>query len=127
MYIHWLEKTKSDLIHHGASDLYYLVESLIKKEKMTYRQFVYDASYGISNGEDEGFNFALDSDYDDPNDFASVEFYVGGMESTEISVPTFIELIQYLSDNYILDNPTDKISVEKSMLRIRQRYNKFLK
>lgn len=126
MNLSWLEKTKNDLIGHGGSDLYYLVESLIKREKITYRQFLYDASYGISNGEDEGFNFALDGDYDDPNDFDSVEFYVGGMESTKMTVSIFIMLIQHLSDNYILDNPTDKISVEKSMLRIKQRYDKLL-
>lgn len=126
MNIDWLEKTKNYLISHEGTDLYYLVESLIKREKITYRQFVYDASHGISNGEDEGFNFALDSDYDDPNDFDSVEFYVGGMESTEVAVPTFIDLMQYLSDSYLIDNPKDKISIEKSMVRIKQRYCKFL-
>ncbi|WP_272574449.1 hypothetical protein [Providencia sp. PROV259] len=126
MDLSWLEKTKNYLISHEGGDLYYLVESLIKMEKITYRQFLYDASHGISNGEGEGFDFALDGDYDDPNDFNSVEFYVGGLESTEMTVSIFIELMQYISDNYVIDNPTDKISVEKSMLRIKQRYYKFL-
>ncbi|EPL9570652.1 hypothetical protein MMK73_002738 [Providencia rettgeri] len=126
MDISWLKKTKNYLMSHEGGDLYYLVESLIKREKMTYRQFLYDASHGISNGESEGFDFVLDGDYDDPNDFDSVEFYVGGLESTEMTVSIFIELMQYLSESYLIDNPKDKISVEKSILRIKQRYYKFL-
>ncbi|MGM0939294.1 MAG: hypothetical protein ACQEWL_07775 [Pseudomonadota bacterium] len=120
--INWLINTKKHVIDSGGVDLYYLLETMLREQKMSFQQFIYDASQGIGCDVHEGLGYALDSDYDDPKDFTSVEFYVGGMDSSNMPTKNFIELMQVITDSYITEHPENKETIERSMMRLKERY-----
>lgn len=71
----------------------------------------------------EGLGYALDQDYDSPDDFKNVDFYVGEMDSSELTPQHFVELMQVISDSYIDAHPKDKASIEHYMSKLRERYS----
>lgn len=121
--IEWLSKVEKYIIENGGVDLYYLLETMYNEEKMNFLQFIYDASRGIGCDVHEGLGYALDQDYDSPDDFKNVDFYVGEMDSSELTPQHFVELMQVISDSYIDAHPKDKASIEHYMSKLRKRYS----
>ncbi|OCG38332.1 hypothetical protein A9G29_11015 [Gilliamella sp. Fer2-1] len=120
----WLNKIAKEIEEQGGGDLYYLIETMYKEHKMNLLQFIYDASRGIGCDVHEGLGYALDEDYEDPQDFKSVDFYVGEMDRSELSPQKFVELMQIISNSYIEAHSKDKDSIEFYMNKLRERYSK---
>lgn len=118
----WLKESEHYLYENNGGDLFYLLETMYKMEKMNFRQFIYDASRGIGNVICEGSEYVLDMDLDDPADFQAVTFFIGDYESSTISPKNFVELMRIISKNYIKENPQDKDSVTSSMSKLELRY-----
>ncbi|SUC22968.1 Uncharacterised protein [Proteus vulgaris] len=89
---------------------------------MNFRQFIYDASRGIGYFVSEGLGYVLDQDMDDPTEFSEVTFFLGDHESLTLSPEKFIELIYFISNSYIDENPGDKVSVQQSLVSLKERY-----
>ncbi|OCG58373.1 hypothetical protein A9G41_04020 [Gilliamella sp. Nev5-1] len=122
--IQWLKKIEKKLIENDGGDLYSLLEIMYKEQKMNFLQFLYDASKGIGCSPSEGCGYALDQDRDNPEEFDEVSFMFGDYESSTISPPKFVELMQIISNSYIEAHPKDKDSIEFYMNKLRERYSK---
>lgn len=123
--LNWLKKLEKKIDEEGGDDLYYILDTMYKEHKMNFLQFIYDASRGIGCDVHEGLGYALDEDYEDPRDFKNVDFYVGEMDSSELSPQKFVELMQIISDSYIEAHPKEKDSIEFYMNKLRERYSKY--
>lgn len=118
----WLKKVEQYLLENGGRDLYCLLEVMYKEQKMNFQQFIYDASRGIGCVVSEGLEYVLDQDLDDPNEFDEVSFILGDYESSTLSPPKFVELMQVITDSYVSFEPSNKHSIERSMSRLKERY-----
>lgn len=122
--LNWLKKLENKIDEEGGDDLYYILDTMYKEHKMNFLQFIYDASRGIGCVVHEGLEYALDQDFDTPEEFNGASFLVGDYESSIISPQHFVELMQMISDNYIEAHPNDKNSIEFYMSKLRERYSK---
>ncbi|OCG40635.1 hypothetical protein A9G29_08185 [Gilliamella sp. Fer2-1] len=122
--IQWLKNIEKAMIENDGADLYCLIKLMYKENKMNFLQFIYDASRGIGAVISEGVEYILDQDLDDPKEFDEVSFLVGGYESSTLSPPKFVELMQIISNSYIEANPKEKDSIEFYMNKLRERYSK---
>jgi hypothetical protein len=122
--IQWLKNIEKAMIENDGADLYCLIKLMYKEHKMNFLQFIYDASRGIGAVISEGVEYILDQDLDDPKEFDEVSFLVGDYESSTLSPPKFVELMQIISNSYIEAHPKDKDSIEFYMNKLRERYSK---
>ena len=120
----WLNKIEKEIEDQSGDDLYYLIETMYKEQKMNFLQFIYDALRGVGCIVHEGLEYVLDQDLDDPKEFDEVTFLVGDYESSKIPPQKFVELMQIISDSYIEAHPNEKDSVEFYMNKLRERYSK---
>lgn len=118
----WLKKVEERLLNDGAEDLYSLLEVMYKEQKMNFQQFIYDASIGIGSVVSEGVEYVLDQDLDDPSKFDGACFILGDYESSAISPQKFVKLMQVITDSYITERPENKETIERSMMRLKERY-----
>nr|WP_282552931.1 hypothetical protein [Providencia stuartii] len=120
--INWLINTKKHVIDSGGVDLYYLLETMLSEQKMSFQQFIYDASRGIGCVVSEGLVYVLDQDLDDPSEFDGACFILGDYESSTLSPQKFVELMRVIKDSYITEHPENKETIERSMVRLKERY-----
>ncbi|AKH62708.1 MULTISPECIES: hypothetical protein [Photorhabdus] len=120
--ISWLMTTKDYLYQDHGRDLYDVIYATLSEDKMSYKLFLKMASEGHGFSPSEGFSYALDQDWDIPEEFNEVTFFLGEYESLSISPNHFVQLMQYITDAYIQAYPNDKASVELYMEQLRERY-----
>jgi hypothetical protein len=118
----WLKRVEQHLINNGAGDLYCLLEVMYKEQRMNFQQFIYDASRGIGCVVSEGLEYVLDQDLDDPTEFDGACFILGDYESSILEPKKFTELMQVITDSYITEHPENKETIERSMMRLKERY-----
>ena len=73
--------------------------------------------------------FSLDMDWDYPDQFDKVFFFIGDMngnESSSMTFDTYIKLIKALSISYIMENPTKKETINFYLNKIINRYARFI-
>ncbi|VFS48582.1 hypothetical protein [Budvicia aquatica] len=116
-------KSKIIFINNDGRDLYDIVHQVLSLDKMSYTSFLKMASEGYGCSPSEGCGYALDQNWDDPEEFDEVSFMFGDYESSTISPQHFAELMQVISDGYINANPKDKASIEHYMGKLRERYS----
>lgn len=121
----WLEKVKDYLDQHDGRDLYDIVYSALSLNKMSYIEFLKEASEGYGCSPSEGCGYALDQDWDIPEEFDEVSFMFGDHESSTLSPHKFVALMQVMSDIYINEYPNEKESIEKYMTKLNRRYHNF--
>lgn len=120
----WLSAIEDYLYHNNGRDLYDIIYTTLSNDKMNYKSFLHLASEGHGFFPAEGFGYALDQDWDIPEDFNEVTFFLGEFETLSISPNYFVQLIQYITDAYINAYPNDKILVEQYMFKLKERYCK---
>ena len=120
----WLNKIEKEIEEQSGDDLYYLIETMYKEQKMNFLQFIYDASRGFGCIIHEGLEYVLDQDLDESKEFDGVSFLVGDYESSTISPQKFVDLMQIISNSYIEAHPNEKDSIEFYMNKLRERYSK---
>lgn len=120
----WLSAIEDYLYHNNGRDLYDIIYTTLSNDKMNYKSFLHLASEGHGFFPSEGFGYALDQDWDIPEDFNEVTFFLGEFETLSISPNYFVQLIQYITDTYINAYPNDKILVKQYMFKLKERYCK---
>lgn len=118
--ISWLKKTKERLV--DGDDLYLVIETLLQENKITFPQFVYETSQGISVTINEWLEYALDQDFDNPEEFEEVIFWFGGSESSRILPEYFIKLMSIITESYLEYYPEDKEAIHRNMAKLTKRY-----
>lgn len=96
----WLSSARNHLENNGGEDLWYLIFTLLREEKMSFPHFLSKAVEGHGCWAHEGLGYSLDQDWDLPEDFDEVIFFVGDQESSKLSVPDYLLLMKYLVDVY---------------------------
>ncbi len=78
--LEWLEKLKERFSSAGLEyeDLYDLINASILRERMSFPALIYEASRGVGFSVGEGYFYSLDQDWDDPEEFDEVSFFLGG-------------------------------------------------
>lgn len=124
----WLKALKERFLISGleSRDFYDLLNEAIVRNRTTFSAFIYDASRGEGVSVGEGYYYALDQEWDDPETFYEVSFYLGEMESSSISVADFVALMDIAADVYARNFPEEKDRVQGSVKRLKERYSKFL-
>lgn len=76
----WLEKLKESFASTGLDyeDLYELIEASITRKRTNFPAFINEASKGVGFSVGEGHFYSLDQDWDDPEEFNEVSFFLGG-------------------------------------------------
>lgn len=124
----WLDALKKAFVSTGLDyeDLYALIETSIIREKTNFPAFVYDASHGFGFTVSEGFSYSLDQNWDDPESFNEVSFFLGEMETSSISVSDYVSLMKIAADIYSAFFPDEGNGVLRSAERLEERYSRRL-
>lgn len=122
----WLKRLKESFDSTGLDykDLYELIKASITRGRTNFPAFIYDASHGVGFSVSEGFFYSLDQDWDDPEEFNEVSFFLGEMETSSISVSDYVSLMKIAADVYSNFFPDDRGSVLRSAERLEERYSK---
>lgn len=122
----WLLTIKENFDEKGAggSDFYYLLQTMLNEKKFTFPRLVFDASNGIGCTVHEGLSYALDQDWDHPDDFNEVNFFIGEIESSKLSVDEYIYLMKIASEAYLSFFSIDTESVKRNLERLIFRYRR---
>lgn len=122
----WLEKLKESFSSTGLGyeDLYELIEAAIARGRTNFPAFIYDASRGVGVSVSEGFFYSLDQDWDDPEDFNEVSFFLGEVETSSLPVPDYVFLMKIAAHVYSTFFPDDGGAVLRSAERLEKRYSK---
>ncbi|MFR0688901.1 hypothetical protein ACLUTX_05875 [Enterobacterales bacterium AE_CKDN230030158-1A_HGKHYDSX7] len=122
----WLEKLKESFSSTGLDyeELYGLIEASIARGRTNFPAFIYEASKGFGGSVGEGYFYSLDQDWDNPEEFDEVSFFLGEMEVSSISVADYVSLMKISADVYSAFFPEDKSSVLNSARRLEERYSK---
>lgn len=120
--LNWLINVKKELYDNNGRDLYDIIFETLEKNKMTYPTFLNMASEGHGFSPSEGNGYALDQDWDIPEEFDEVSFMFGDYESSTLSPQKFVELMQVITDSYITEYPENKDTIERSMTKLKERY-----
>ena len=125
----WLERLKDSFNKTGLDyeDLYGLIEAAMLRGRSNFPAFIYDASQGVGFSVGEGFFYSLDQDLDDPEDFSEVSFFLGGQETSSISVADYISLMKATVDVYSTFFPDDRGGVQSSAERLEERYSRIIR
>lgn len=118
----WLINIKKELYENNGRDLYDIILETLEKNKMTYSTFLSMACEGRGFSPSEGNGYALDQDWDIPNEFDEVSFMFGDYESSTLSPQKFTELMQIITDSYTTEYPEHKETIERSMMKLKERY-----
>ncbi len=121
----WLEKLKRSFASTGLDyeDLYELIEASVRRGKTNFSAFIYDASKGYGFSVGEGYFYCLDQDWDDPEAFSEVSFFLGEVETSSISVQDYVYLMKVAAEVYSAVFPEDRDSVISSARRLEERYS----
>lgn len=119
----WLEKIKAEIYANSGRDLYDILYAALMGKKTSFRVFLKMASEGYGISPSEGFSYALDQDWDVPEDFDEVSFFLGEFETSSIPPEHFVQLMQIISNGYLQSFPEDSQSVEQYIEILRKRYS----
>ncbi|TBV08075.1 hypothetical protein [Stutzerimonas kirkiae] len=122
----WLEKLKESFASTGLDyeDLYELIEASIARKRTNFPAFIYEASRGSGFSVSEGYFYSLDQDWDDPEEFNEVSFFLGEVETSSIPVLDYVFLMKTAADVYSSFFPEERGSVLRSARRLEERYSK---
>ncbi|OIN52311.1 hypothetical protein BLL37_04635 [Pseudomonas azotoformans] len=122
----WLESLKESFVSTGLDyeDLYELIEASMARGRINFPALIYNASRGFGFSVSEGFFYSLDQDWDIPEDFNEVSFFLGEVETSSIPVPDYVSLMKVAADVYSAFFPDDRGSVLRSAERLEERYSK---
>lgn len=125
----WLERLKDSFDKTGLDyeDLYGLIEAAMLRGRGNFPAFIYDASQGVGFSVGEGFFYSLDQDWDDPENFSEVSFFLGEQETSSIPVADYVSLMKVAADVYSAFFPDDRGSVLRSAERLEERYSKIIR
>ncbi|MHA4979337.1 hypothetical protein ACX0K2_22885, partial [Pseudomonas extremorientalis] len=116
----WLESLKESFVSTGLDyeDLYELIEASMARGRINFPALIYNASRGFGFSVSEGFFYSLDQDWDVPEDFNEVSFFLGEVGTSSIPVPDYVFLMKVAADVYSAFFPDDRGSILRSAERL---------
>ena len=120
------DNTKNYFIENDAQDLYFIICEALENNKLSFLNILLSISEGEGITSSENNGFGLDQDWDFPEDFDHVAFFIGDHESSRLSIEEFIDSISFIADKYVLQHPKDKQKVEKYLSKLFLRYRKII-
>lgn len=72
----------------------------------------------------EGYFYCIDQDWDDPEAFSDVSFFLGEVGTSSISVQDYVSLMKVAAEVYSAVFPADRDSIINSARRLEERYSK---
>jgi len=121
----WLEVLKESFSSTDADyeGLYELIEASIVRGRTNFPAFIYDASQGHGFSVAEGFFYSLDQEWDDPEEFNEVSFFLGEALTSSIPVADYVSLMKIAADVYSAYFPDERDGVQRSAERLEKRYS----
>jgi len=92
--------------------------------RINFPALIYNASRGFGFSVSEGFFYSLDQDWDVPEDFNEVSFFLGEVGTSSIPVPDYVFLMKVAADVYSAFFPDDRGSILRFAERLEERYSK---
>ncbi|ENV63673.1 hypothetical protein F4U02_09910 [Acinetobacter haemolyticus] len=118
----WLENVQNYYFVNGYHDLYHILKETISTNKMNYLNILFHISNGYGITSSEGCGFGLEQDYDHPEEFINIQFFMGDMQSSTMELCNFFETLVKTSECYLDTYPTDKKKIHEYIDKIRQKY-----
>ena len=87
-------------------------------------KFIYEASKGFGFSVGGGYFYSLDQDWDDPEEFNEVSFFLGEVGTSSIPVFDYVFLMKIAADVYSEFFPEERGGVLNSAKRLEERYSK---
>lgn len=122
----WFDKTEKFLQENDGYDLYTVIREVLIKNKLSFVNILFEASKGYGISSDEYTGYSLDQDWDNPEDFDGVYFYIGELDSDSLSLKKFYNMMTYISNEYISEYPEDKNKVSKYLDILFNRYQSLI-
>ncbi|MFK3790325.1 hypothetical protein ACI2KO_08700 [Pseudomonas piscis] len=121
----WLEKLKNSFASTGLNyeDLYEVIKSSVDRGRINFPAFIYEASKGFGFSVAEGYFYSLDQDWDDPEEFNEVSFFLGEAETSSMPVAEYVFLMKIAADVYSSFFPEQRDSVLRSANKLEERYS----
>lgn len=120
----YLSDFETYLSQENGYDLFFIISEMKQKNIMSFPNFLKQISCGFGLVTSEETGFGLENDYDNPNDFEEIIFFIGGHESSVVTKNKFCELLKVLSQIYLTYYPNESIIINKYILDIYQKYSK---
>jgi len=120
----WLEKISEHLNSHGGEDLLFILTEISSRQKMSYLDVLELASEGHGVSSSEGTGYGLDQDWDYPEDFDHVAFFIGEYESSVLSIQSYVQLVDLITKAYLDYYPDDKDRALKYLDKLHERYSR---
>ncbi len=96
----------------------------ITRKRTNFPAFINEASKGVGFSVGEGHFYSLDQDWDDPEEFNEVSFFLGEVETSSIPVLDYVFLMKIAADVYSDFFPEERDSVLSSAKKLEERYSK---
>lgn len=120
----YLSDFETYLSQENCYDLFFIISEMKQKNIMSFPNFLKEISCGFGIVTSEETGFGLENDYDNPNDFEEIIFFIGGYESSVVKTNKFCDLLKVLSQMYLAYYPNESIMINKYILDIYQKYYK---
>ncbi|WP_432216922.1 hypothetical protein ACREYJ_16045 [Pseudomonas kribbensis] len=122
--LYWLSRLKQDFDAAGSDSdsLYELIEAAVSRGKISFPALLHDASKGLGVTVGEGFFYSLDQDWDEPELFDNVSFFLGGVEISSMAIPRFVFLMRVAGNVYSDCFPSERDKICSSLDRLEKRY-----
>lgn len=117
----WLQAIEEYFEGEG-SDFYYLLDAMVKNSKIDFCDLLSNAAMGHGCTVYEGLMYSLDQDWDIPEEFSGVSFFVGDVESSVLSVEKYLSLINFAALKYLDLFPDRQDRVINSLSHVENRY-----
>lgn len=125
----WLDtlRNRFSLVGVFHDDLYGLIRESIVRGRVGFPALIFDASNGLGFTVSEGFFYSLDQDWDEPEKFNEVCFFLGEMETSSLPVEDYLNLMRVAAETYSEYFQNEREGVLRSAERLERRYARFLR
>ncbi|MED5526277.1 MAG: hypothetical protein VX447_16200 [Pseudomonadota bacterium] len=124
MKMNWLNDLENSFDRSGIAygDLFYVLEAAMTADVIKFPDIIKDASNGIGVYAREGLSYSLDQDWDEPQNFDKVICFIGDIESSSLSIDSYIALMETAVNVYLSNFPDGKKRVMNSLARLKNKY-----
>jgi hypothetical protein len=106
----------------GGADFLYLLDTMLQEKNISFMQFIERAANGFGYTIHEGLYYSLDQNWENPNLFNEVTFFVGGIESESLTIPDYLALLKTATSAYISSHPADTEMALQYLNNVTERY-----
>jgi hypothetical protein len=111
----WVQALEPDFKAEGpgGEEFFYLLDTMLDEGRIPFLRFLEDATNGFGCTVHQGLYYSLDQDWEYPELFNGVAFFVGYHESGSLSVKDYLSLLAKAVNSYIAEVPeNEKIALE---------------